>query len=389
MKTKMFRQTLSMAFLVALTANNVAVLAQDNPGGNKFPINQPTQPEQQPADSATAELEYGSIAIRAIQGTEGAAPIGVLPIQVDLVSNNTIIRTIDTSLDEFGVAVLTNLPVEQGIFPIVRIDYGDVKYQQFGTMMDANNAQQRIEMVCYETTETQPNLNTVLRQVMIIASGHGIKVTEIVVVNNPTTRTWIGSGTGKPGMDTRTTIQFTLPEQADNISMANGGRLGSATVESTSIINHMPLVPRESEFSYGYSIHSDPQGNINLVIPQNAKVDALMVVVPQSMKVGALTGLEFGGNNQIADTPVRYYQALDLLPGQSTAIALSGFEHSEGEAASAMGKTATPGANSSANSGSNNFKLIAGIGIAILVLGGIAFIIARAKSGGPMEDYSA
>lgn len=362
--------------VLAFATASIAV-AQEDTGENKFPV--PEQPTEKPNDQAPAEslLAAGSLAIQAVQGTPGAPPIGSVPVEVTLIQENQIIDTINTQLDEFGVVVLRDLPIEGGIYPLVWVRYGEVKYQEPGVLMDPAHPQQRLVVTCYETTEEKPNWDLETRHLMITPTIHGISVAEFAVARNPLGRTWMGDGHGEPGTPSRKTIIFGISEWASDVDLGSGFLEHAATIDTGYIVSHLPLTPGKSEFKFSYFIHADPKGRIDFEIPMTSPVSQFMLIIAKDLNVESFSGIEFGGAQRTGGSAIAFYRGENLQPLQSVSLKLSGIDVSGGEG----GEVASAGGMGNSDGGTGSaFKLIAGIGAGVLLLGGIIFIFMKSPA---------
>ena len=293
-----------------------------------------------------------------------------------MIQDGQIIDHIETQLDEFGVLVLRDLPITDGIIPLVRVHYGEVKYQQPGEMMDPAHPQQRVSVTCYETTEENPDWTITTRHIMATQKGAGLYVSEFVVVNNPSARTWLGDGHGEPGSATRRTVVFAIPEDAKEVYLGSGFLKRAAVVEPGLIASRLPLMPGKNEFKFEYHFHADANGKVDLRIPQSAPVDQLMVILPSTVTVDSSEGLEFAGEQSMGSGPsVGMYMATNLSSVQTVDMQLSGIT---GEGSGMGGENiATTGGSVIAKDSGIGMKIVAGVGAGVLLLVAVVLIFMK------------
>lgn len=263
----------------------------------------------------------GSLAIQAIQGTPGGPPIGAIGVEVSLLTQNKVIQTINTELDEHGIVVLDDIPIDISVQPVIRIQHAGVTYQEVGQIMGLEHPQQAVKVTCYEVTTDIPQWLMSMRQVMLSYAPGGIKVTEIMVVMNPEQHTWLGTPNppNKP-----ITMSLDLPRSAKQVKLGTGFHDWCCTsLEAGALINHLPMMPHVSELDFSYIIETD-NGTFDLEIIAPARVEQMVVMLPDDMHAHSVDGLALGGTRQIANTMVRYYTAADLPKGNSVRLSLSG-----------------------------------------------------------------
>ncbi len=302
--------------------------------GDKYLLAQPTE------DSTQApETDTGRLAIQAVQGTPGGPDIRDAEVEVILYHQKIAVKTINTTLDEFGVVVIEDLPVSQGVTPVVRIKHAGMTYQEVGTLMGPAQPIQKIEVTVYEVTETPPPWSVAIRQVMLTRAPEGLKVTEVVVNENPTKETWLGTpqDQGDP-----VTTGVTIPETAEQLTLGTGFHdWCCTTLDGGVLVNHLPMMPHITEMNFSYIVPAE-DGSASLSFAAPAVVSQMIVIVPNDIGVDNFSGIELGGNSKIADTMVRYYTADKLAPGQAVTMTVSNL--------SSVSPTASPSESSAESS---------------------------------------
>ena len=109
-------------------------------------------------------------------------------IEVNFYNQGELVHQAKVMLDESGEALLEDLPIEIGLQPVVIVPHAGVTYQNSGKLMDKANPTQTMEIVCYEVTNDVPAWKIHLRQVMLSHAPDGLKVTEILLIDNPAER---------------------------------------------------------------------------------------------------------------------------------------------------------------------------------------------------------
>ncbi len=280
------------------------------------------QAEADPSPEQIQEMHaMGSLAIQAVQGTPGAPEIGATEVEVDLLHQNAVVKAIRTELDEYGVVVIDDIPLNIRVRPVVRVKYAGVTYQEVGELMDLTRPQQTIEVICYEVTDEMPAWTIPIRQVMLSYVPSGIKVTEIIMIMNPGKKTWLG--TANPP-DDPVTMEMVLPQGAQEVSLGKGFHDWCCTsFLDARLINHLPLMPHVTELNLSYLIPVDTE-SADLEITAQGDIEQLVVMLPEQMHTHEVKGLALGGTKQIADTSVRYYTATDLRKDNVVGLTITG-----------------------------------------------------------------
>jgi hypothetical protein len=308
-----------------------------------------------------------------VQGTPDGPAIQHADVEIDLLHRGVAIKNLTAKLDEFGVVVLDDLPVAMGVQPLVRVHYAGVTFQQIGTLMDSANPTPKIEVHCYEVTHDRPDWSIHMRHVMVTHADDGARVTEIVIINNPAKRTWLGHAIG----DQRpVTTSLGLPDGATDVQLGRGFHdWCCSTLEGSRLSNHLPLMPGPTEMTFSYALPSS-SGTALLRVDSPVRVDQLTLTVPADMRTPTLEGLELGGETKIADTFVRYYTAENVPAGTLTSATLEGlrFSHLVTSATDERDAAETP---------RSAARYVAAVGGGLILLAAIVLIVFRAPKATP------
>ena len=306
----------------------------------------------------------GSLAIQAVQGTPDGPPIGITEVEVDLFHQNAVVKAIRAELDEYGIVVIDDIPLNIRVRPVVRVKHAGVTYQEVGEFMDLTRPQQTIKVTCYEVTDEMPAWTIPIRQVMLSYVPSGIKVTEIMMVMNPAKRTWLGT---EHPPDQPITMEITLPEGAEEVTLGKGFHDWCCTsLEDGKLVNHLPLMPHITELNLSYVLPVDTK-SIDLDLRAQADIEQMVVVLPEEMHTHEVNGLALGGTKQIADTSVRYYTATDLRKDDVVGLAITGLTPVRADT-----QGSTPEIN-------NALGLVAIVGVVVMVAI-VIFVILSARS---------
>ncbi len=341
--------------------------------GDKYLL---AQPDDDAPPPRAPEDVTGRLAIQALQGTPGGPEIRDAEVEVILYHQKIAVKTINTSLDEFGVVVIEDLPISQGVTPVVRIKHAGVTYQEAGTLMGPAQPIQKIEVTVYEVTDTPPPWSVAIRQVMLTRAPEGLKVTEVVVNENPTKETWLGTpqDQGDP-----VTTGVSIPETAEQLTLGTGFHdWCCTTLDGGELVNHLPLMPHITEMNFSYIVPSE-EGSASLRFAAPAGVSQMVVIVPDDVVVDDFSGIELGGRSKIADTMVRYYTADKLEAGQAVTLTVSNLS-SVSPVAPAAEKPDRPPVPDQKTAGFGSMVMSVGGGLFMLAAVIVVFIVARPTS---------
>jgi MYXO-CTERM domain-containing protein len=269
----------------------------------------------------------GKLSIKAVLASGGATtPVPGVEAHVHLFHDNRAFKEYKVLLDEHGAATLEDLPVVMGVVPLVRVEYKGLTYQEAGPPMDAANREDSVEVKVYDTTEEAPAWRILMRHVMAKPSATGVAVTEMVIVENPTDKTWLGKN---PPDDkgNRPTVELTLPQGATDVTLESGFHGWCCTTyEGHELHIKMPMMPGQARFRFSYSVPA-AQGASLITVASPVTVDHMMFLLPDdgthispapdAADMAAMVSDEGG-------VKARMYQCDALRPGQAAGLLVSG-----------------------------------------------------------------
>lgn len=369
--------------LVAILASALvchATWAQaPGPGG----IPWPTKGEGAGGAATADPNAKGSLSIRVLQGTPNEAPIGVIPVSVELFHRGMLLDTINTQTDEHGVVIVENIAIGQPLRPVARVKFQELDYQVAGGTLDAQHPNQKLDVVCYASTEEPPEWKVRTRHMMVVPEGDGVRVTEAMLVENPGAKTWVGVLGSLPK---RTTTAFSLPNSASDVQLGRGfHKWCCSTIVGGQLVNHLPLMPEESEMVFSYHMPAT-NGTVALDVVATSPVDATTIMTPTTIQSGVLQGVSFNGEQLMGDTTARIYAAPAMQRGARASVSFVNLAAAAPTVAATPVAVAAPAVGADAGSG-RTAKIVAGVGGGAILL--VAAVILLRRRGSARATFGA
>lgn len=335
-------------------------IAQMTPGG--LPKGHPDISKMRRPGQAPKLI--GSITVRAIQGSAGAPPVGPDQVYVELLGQGAVIDKTQGKLDASGTLKLSDIPVAMPVQPVVTIIHGGVEHRAVGQEMTSANPDQEIEIPVYEPTDQEPQWSIRMRHLILHRHNDGLRVTEMLVVHNPTDRAWVGRPLDEKR---RTTLVLPLPAGAQKVALENGFHECCTQIADGRLTNTMALMPGMTHFQLSYTVPAR-DGKAQLTVAAPAPVKQFMVFVPDDGSTVVTEGLEAAGTSKTEKGSTRFYRATTQPAGAVASIALSGI------------KSAAPAGGADI---STTAQIIGGAGAVIILLVAAALFLFKApKSAG-------
>jgi hypothetical protein len=291
-------------------------------------------PSGHPDISKLQQSAFGTLTIKAVQGTEGGPkPVGD-KVTVELYNSGHAINTAEAVLDADGSLVAENVPIGVPVQPVVKIAHAGAEYQGVGEVLEAAHPKQTIEVAVYETTEQEPAWTVKMRHVML-RPGHEpdtITVIEMLALENPADRAWLGKA--NPADGKRVTLELPLPAGARDIQLSGALHECCASVKYGKVINTMALVPGATEVQVSYVLPV-AEGRAELTVTAPTSTGHLMLFGPDDGSTVTGEGLIAAGSANMApgQGPTRYFMLPGMQAGKTLRVALAGIPKTKAAAA--------------------------------------------------------
>jgi hypothetical protein len=308
--------------------------------------------------------------IRVTQRTKGGPAIGAEPITLEFYAVGEVVKKIEAQLNTEGSALIQDLP-SQEVVPVVKINHAGVEYTVEGDPLDAVHPQQRINVAVYETTEQTPEWRVQMRHLMVQPVAGGVEVMDMMVVENPADRAWVGAA-GDDGK--RRTFEVAVPKGAKDLKLGGGYHDCCVTVEDGRIINTMAVIPGVTQYQMQYTLPVDKDGKAVVLTVAPAPVQHMMAFVSDDGSTVVPAGIESAGSRKTEKGgAVRMYQGKDMPAGKEASLTVSNIQ-----AASATGASTETVAGAAAEPITMKLpQVIAAAGTLLLVLFAVAFMLVR------------
>jgi hypothetical protein len=298
----------------------------------------PAMPPDHGQAPATGAGGAGSISIEAVQGTKGGPLIGEENVIVQLIppddENNPMpeIKTIKAKLDKQGKVDLKNLSLQTPFEPRVMVDHAGALFYVDGKPMDAENPSQKIAVTVYETTKETPKWELERRVLRIFPAPDGLEVTEMLAINNPSDRAWLGvpDTKGKPSW-----VLLSLPGGAYDLEQ----RIGLSVADGK-LVCELPMYPGPTPVSIKYKLPVK-DGQATLDLEATVPVKNMMLLLPNDKSTLQGQGVQFVREINMGQ-PVRAFSGPSMEAGQRLHLTVGNLVPASPVAASAASSSNLP-----------------------------------------------
>jgi len=143
--------------------------------------------------------------------------------------------------------------------------------------MGAERRDAAMEVTVYEVTDEAPPWRVSMRHVSAERGPVGLVVAEMLVVENPADKTWLGASAD--AQNRRTTVNVSLPPGAMDIDLGAGFHGWCCTAYAGGTLNiQMPLMPGRMTYKFAYRVPESP-GGADLRVAAPAPMDQVVFML--------------------------------------------------------------------------------------------------------------
>jgi hypothetical protein len=206
---------------------------------------------------------------------------------------------------------------------------------------------------------------------MVQPTAGGVEVLEVVAVENPTDRAWVGvpRADGK-----KESLKLALPAGTKDVQLMEGFHDCCTQVDASGVSNAMPMLPGVTQFKLGYIVPAK-EGKVEVTALSPAPIKMMMVLVPNDGSAITAQGLEGPAVVNMGRGDVRYFKGNGIAAGKELKITLP----VSATASAAAGTSAKPQA--AETDASQMAKIVAGLGgLVVFLVGGMLMFLRAPKS---------
>lgn len=176
--------------------------------------------------------------------------------------------------------------------------------------------EQTVQLPVYDATSDQSVLKTTAHHYLLEPDKTGVTVSEIVIVNNTSDKSYIGQASHA---GTNSTLRFTLPDGAQNFEPVDGLFPSRVLQVTGGFVDTMPVYPGQSQRVWRYSFPANADsvaftakldmaaGTLSVLVPDDgAKVSISNLTGPTNQDIQGEKYLVFSGQNVAAGTDLQF-----------------------------------------------------------------------------------
>ncbi len=191
-----------------------------------------------------------------VNQTQGGIPVAGAEVILRAGQDGALALVARTVSDSTGHFTFTDLPVEPGVSYLPGANHQGIHYP--GSRIPATAGFARAILSVSDTSTSPDPLIAERHELDVLAKTGVMEITETLVINNPTTATYVGT----PGADgPPTTLSLAIPSGFERITFTSEFHGRHFKVADNHLVTDLPWTPgkRELKFTYALPVESSHQ----------------------------------------------------------------------------------------------------------------------------------
>lgn len=288
-------------------------------GPMELPPGHPVLPHSSAATMPASAM--GTLQVNVKQRTANAPSPAGDKVTVHFYQGEKVIKHAEVEVDVRGIAIVTDIPLtREPVQAMVIVRHGQISYQAISGIMNSGMPSSEVEVPVYEATKEAPAWRIPMRHLIATQTPQGVRVVEMLAVDNPSDRTWTGSDEHEEGA----TLVLRLPVGATGIQAGDGFSEDSLHFHNGTLLNVSPMTPGLTTYQFAYFIPVE-DGKVHIPVTSPVATQQLMVFVPDDGTQIKTNGLQVAKESRkTEDGMMRMLSAAGLPGGQVASVTIIG-----------------------------------------------------------------
>lgn len=260
--------------------------------------------------SAGADEAKGTIKGSVKNMTAGGSSVAGLDVTLLIFSGQEQSGTQTGKVDDQGKFVFKGLETGSEFIYLIHLQHQGVDYGSEPITFPADKTELTVEVPCFDSTTAAGAITSPARHYLLDPDPEGVDVTEIVIMRNPTDKSYVGSREIQQGI--RETLRFVIPENAEDLSYGDGMTVSRVVPVEGGFADGWPVYPGDSQRIFSYRIPAKG-GSVNFTTRVTLASEKVSVLAP-----------DIGADISVSNLPERSNPTVQgekfvLLSGQNIA----------------------------------------------------------------------
>jgi len=285
----------------------------------QLPAGHPELPHRSAATMPASAT--GTLQVHVTQRTAGAPSPAGDKVTVHFYQGEKVIKHAEVQVDIKGIATVTDIPLtREPVQAMVIVQHGAISYQAISGIMNSGMPSSEVEVPVYETTKEAPAWKIPMRHLIATQTPQGVRVVEMLAVENPSDRTWTGIDAQEEGA----TLVLRLPVGATGLEAGDGFSEDSLHFHNGTLFNLSPMPPGLTTYQFAYTIPVE-DGKVHIPVISPVTTQQLMVFVPDDGTQLKTSSLQVAKESRKTEGGMmRMLSAAGLPGGQVASVTIIG-----------------------------------------------------------------
>lgn len=248
----------------------------------------------------------GTIQGNVVNATANGGSVAGVEVTLTAYFGQTERNKVTTKTDANGNFQFTGLDTDSNYSYEAGTTYQKADYTADRVSFSGSNETKQVTLKVYDSTDKADAVKASAKQYLLSFGNGGVQVSETLVLNNGTDKSYIGSK--EVGPDQRETSRYLPPSGAKNVQY--GDTLMSCCVvqQGAGFVDTMAINPGEVQKIYSYALpYSGTTLSFTSVLQQD--VDQVQVLVPDTGAKASISGLANHGSQTLQGVNYQVFSA--------------------------------------------------------------------------------
>ncbi len=269
-----------------------------------------------PASAAST----GTLKGKVVNATANGSSVAEVEVTMTAYFGETERNKSTAKTDTEGNFQFTGLDTSSNYAYEVTTTYQKADYSAPRVSFSNSDDQKEVTLKVYDATGDEKVVKATAKHYVLNVGKGGIEVNEILVLNNASDKSYIGSR--EVGSDQRETSRYLPPSGAQNVNYGDGLMSCCVVKDGAGFVDTMAIQPGQDQKTYTYKLpYEGTSLAFSSTLQQN--VDKVQLLVPQGVRAD-VSGLANHGSQVVQGTSYQLFSGDNLQAGTTFEVNLQG-----------------------------------------------------------------
>lgn len=228
---------------------------------------------------------------RVVNGTPGGEVSVGAPVELHVFDGADVTSTYTSIIEPDATFRFNDVTLKSGREFAVSTSYQGVRYTSEPTTL-STDWETGVEVWIYESTEDNAHIHIEQAHLFLVPGEEKVHIAEVYSASNTGDRTYVGKQTE---LASHTTLSFTLPAEADNLSVPKPGLEARYEAEESVLADTQPIIPGIASVEVRFSYTRPYREGMHLTRDLSVPIQSVLLLIQDGGLSVEGAGLSFNG----------------------------------------------------------------------------------------------